>query len=160
MAERFEVLQVAVDLFQTHGLINYSFGFDRAIRRAGLCDYAARRITISRHFVESNPLEKVEQVILHEIAHALAGQGAGHGSLWKQTAKSIGYKFERLDGTDISRRRAKYRGVCPNGHEHFRFKRASYSLSCRLCSARYSEHFLIVWTENFSDDNQGDDCTG
>jgi predicted SprT family Zn-dependent metalloprotease len=160
VAERYEVLQVAVDLFQTHGLINYSFGFDRAIRRAGLCDYSSRRITVSRHYVENNELPKVEQVILHEIAHALAGQGAGHGPTWKQVAKSIGYRFEKLDGTEISKTKAKYRGVCPNGHEHFRFKKTRHQLSCRLCSPRFSEYSLISWSENSLDDNQGDDCAG
>lgn len=160
MAERFEVLQLAVDLFQRHGIVNYSFGFDRAIRRAGLCNYHERRITISRHFVESNQLEKIEQVILHEIAHAIAGQGAGHGVAWRQIAREIGYKFEKLDGKEISTRTAKYRGICPNNHVHFRHKRASYPLSCRLCSPKFSEYFLISWHENKLDNEQGYNRTG
>lgn len=148
MAERYEVLQLAVDLFQRHGLINYSFGFDRALRRAGLCNYAERRITISRHFVENNELDKVHQVLLHEIAHVLAGQDAGHGAQWRTAARAIGYRFERLDGSDISRTRAKYRGICPNNHIHYRHKKANHLLSCRLCSARFSEKYLITWQEN------------
>ena len=48
-----QVSQLAQELFQRHGLVNYSFGFDRAIRRAGLCNYSQKRITISRHLVEA-----------------------------------------------------------------------------------------------------------
>ena len=76
-----QVSQLAQELFQRHGLVNYSFGFDRAIRRAGLCNYSQKRITISRHLVEAGDMAVVEQVLLHEIAHALCGQAAGHGKI-------------------------------------------------------------------------------
>ena len=73
-----QTIDLANQLFVKHSLINYSFGFDRAVRRAGQCDFRARRITISKHLVNNCTLEEIEQVILHEIAHALVGKGAGH----------------------------------------------------------------------------------
>ena len=111
-----QVNQLAQQLFQQHGLVNYSFGFDRAIRRAGLCNYSQKRITISRHLVEAGDMHVVEQVLLHEIAHALTGQAAGHGKIWKAKASELGYLHQRIDGTPLAKQVAKYKGVCPGGH--------------------------------------------
>ena len=38
----------------------------------------------------STSLRQVTDTILHEIAHALAGPGAGHGPAWKATASRLG----------------------------------------------------------------------
>ncbi len=143
-----QVSQLAQELFQRHGLVNYSFGFDRAIRRAGLCNYSQKRITISRHLVEAGDMKVVEQVLLHEIAHALCGQAAGHGKIWKAKATELGYLHQRIDGTPLAKQVAKYRGVCPGGHEHFRSRRPARMLSCKLCAPRFSRRYLISWSEN------------
>ena len=34
--------------------------------------------------------EQIRDTVLHEIAHAIAGREAGHGPLWKVTARRIG----------------------------------------------------------------------
>lgn len=139
------VRAMAQDLLQAHGLIRYSFGFDRAVRRAGQCDYQNRRITLSRHFVNSTGIEQVQQVLLHEIAHALAGQEAGHGKAWKQVATDIGYRHEKLDGTEVAKSTAKYVGVCPGAHEHYRMRKPTRVLSCKLCAPTFSRRHLITW---------------
>ncbi len=143
-----QVSQLAQELFQRHGLVNYSFGFDRAIRRAGLCNYSQKRITISRHLVEAGDMQVVEQVLLHEIAHALCGQAAGHGKVWKAKATELGYLHQRIDGTPLAKQVAKYRGVCPSGHEHFRSRKPTRMLSCKWCAPSFSRRYLITWSEN------------
>ena len=105
-----KVTALANELFQRHGITNYSFGLDRAVRRAGLCDYRNRRITLSKHLVQSGDWDQIEQVLLHEIAHALVGQSAGHGKIWKQKASEIGYRHERIDGNQLAKDVAKWRG--------------------------------------------------
>jgi len=140
-----EVSRLATELFQKHGLINYSFGFDRAVRRAGLCNYRDRRITISRHLVATGDFDQVHQVLLHEIAHALCGQEAGHGKLWRQKATELGYRHERIDGNQIAKQTAKYRGLCPSGHEHFRSRKPTRPLSCKHCAPTFSRRYLISW---------------
>ncbi len=143
-----QVSQLAQELFQRHGLVNYSFGFDRAIRRAGLCNYSQKRITISRHLVEAGDLQVVEQVLLHEIAHALCGQAAGHGKIWRAKATELGYLHQRIDGTPLAKQVAKYRGVCPGGHEHYRSRKPARMLSCKLCAPSFSRRYLITWSES------------
>ena len=141
-----EVIQLAVNLFQKHGLVNYSFGFDRAVRRAGLCNYTQRRITLSKHFVAHSSYEEIEQVLLHEIAHALAGQTAGHGPKWKAQATAIGYRHQKLNGEDISKSAAKWQGSCPQGHNHYRMRKPTRPLSCKHCAPVFSRRYLITWT--------------
>ena len=64
----------------------WSFGFDRATTRAGLCSYASHRITVSRHLASRYEDDEIHQVLLHEVAHAIAGSRAGHGPRWKAVA--------------------------------------------------------------------------
>jgi predicted SprT family Zn-dependent metalloprotease len=142
-----KVVELAAKLFQQHGIVNYSFGFDRAIRRAGLCDYTKRRITISKHLLATGDLDQIEQVLLHEIAHALVGKTAGHGKLWRAKATEIGYRHERIDGSSLAANSAKWRGVCPGQHEHFRSRRPTSQLSCKLCAPSFSRRYLISWVE-------------
>lgn len=140
-----KVVALASELFQKHGITNYSFGFDRAVRRAGLCDYRKRRITVSKHLVQNGDLDQIEQVLLHEIAHAIVGQAAAHGRLWKQKATELGYRHQRIDGNSIAKSSAKWHGLCPGGHEHFRSRQPTRPLSCKLCAPRFSRRFLISW---------------
>ncbi|MEZ7827413.1 MAG: SprT-like domain-containing protein [Aquiluna sp.] len=140
-----QVEQMALELFQAHGVINYSFGFDRAIRRAGQCDYSKKRITLSKHFVATANLDQIHQVLLHEVAHALVGRSVGHGRHWKQQASLLGYRHEKLDGAVIAASSAKYLGECSAGHKHFRMRRPSSVLSCKLCAPRFSRSHVISW---------------
>lgn len=144
MSERVEKL--ARELFQKHGLVNYSFGFDRAVRRAGLCNYTQKRITLSKHFVAAAEFESIEQVLLHEIAHALAGQAAGHGQVWRAKASKLGYRHEKLAGEEISKSVAKWVGACPNQHSHYRMRKPTRMLSCKHCAPKFSSRYLISWT--------------
>jgi SprT protein len=137
--------QAAQELFIAHGLVRWSFGFDRAVRRAGQCSYRDRRITLSRHFVEISTEAQIYQVLLHEVAHAVAGQAAGHSKQWHEIATQLGYRHERIDGRELAEAKARWVGLCPEGHEHFRQQRATRALSCKLCSPQFDSRHLISW---------------
>ncbi len=140
-----QVEPLAVEMSQAHGVINYTVGIDRAIRRAGKCDYSKKRITLSKHFVATANLDQIHQVLLHEVAHALVGRSVGHGRHWKQQASLLGYRHEKLDGAVIAASSAKYLGECSAGHKHFRMRRPSSVLSCKLCAPRFSRSHVISW---------------
>jgi len=123
----------------------WTFDFDNGKRRAGLCNYTDRRITISKHLVGIHTIDESLQVLAHEIAHALSGKAAGHGKKWLGTAKSLGYRAEKFSGNEIARERAPWVGACPAGHEHFRYRKPTRELSCGLCSKRFSTTNLIAW---------------
>ena len=142
------VAQLAKDKMQELGLdSSWEFVFDSAKQRAGLCNYSDHKISLSKYIVEYHSIDQSEQVILHEIAHALAGKSAGHGPNWKNTAKSIGYKAEKFTGKEIAEQTAKWIGECRNGHRHYRFKSPKAKLSCLYCGRGFNPRNLISWTK-------------
>ena len=124
----------------------WSFGFDHAKRRAGLCNFTARRITVSRHLALRFDDDEIHQILLHEVAHALAGPGAGHGPQWKRIAAEIGYAGGRTHDGEIAHELAPWIGQCPGGHEHVRFRRPTRKSSCARCARGFSPAHLITWT--------------
>jgi predicted SprT family Zn-dependent metalloprotease len=123
----------------------WTFGFDHARTRAGLCNYREKRITVSRHLAGRYEDDEIHQVLLHEVAHALAGPGAGHGPAWKRVAKELGYEGKRLHGGAIADDLATWIGTCPNGHVHYRYRKPARALSCAKCSRRFDTRFQIAW---------------
>jgi predicted SprT family Zn-dependent metalloprotease len=123
----------------------WSFGFDHAKMRAGLCDFKKKRISVSRYLAARYDDDEVRQILLHEIAHALAGSRAGHGPKWRTIAKQIGYDGKRTHDGSAANDLAPIVGYCPAGHEFFRFKRATRPLSCGRCSRGFNRDSLITW---------------
>lgn len=107
--------RLAVQLMDKHGLLDkgWSFEFDNAKRRFGVCRFRSKRIGLSKPLTEANEVEQVQDTILHEIAHAIAGHAAGHGPEWKRVCVEIGAKPERCyteeDTVIIA---GKYKAVC------------------------------------------------
>ncbi len=145
---------LAEELIAEHlGSGTWSFGFDHAKTRAGQCDFARRRITVSRHLVTRFSDADVEQVLLHEVAHALAGARAGHGPAWKRTASAIGYTGSRLHDGPIASELAPWIGTCPAGHEHFRYRTPTRQLACARCSRRFDARNVIAWRRRTAADD-------
>lgn len=150
MAELERVRVWAEALIRMHldplfGADSWAFGFDRAKRRAGLCNYTDRRITVSRYLAAKFEDDEIHQILLHEVAHAMAGAEAGHGREWKRIAAEIGYVGGRTHDGDIAHELAPWLGVCPAGHEYARFRRPTRESSCGRCSRRFSRAHLIAW---------------
>ena len=125
----------------------WSFAFDRAKRRAGLCDFRAHRISVSRYLAEKFDDDEIHQVLLHEVAHALAGPDAGHSARWKRIARELGYVGGRTHDGEIAHELAPWVGACPAGHEHARFRTPSRPVSCGKCSRGFSDAHLIRWRQ-------------
>lgn len=141
------VRQLAAQLLAEHGLEGWKFAFDRARTRAGLCNYQAQRISLSSHYVAISSFEDSRQVLLHEIAHALVGKAHGHGRVWRAKASSIGYLHLKIDGRQLAEQVAPWLGICPSGHQHFRYRRPARATSCMLCSPRFSMRYRIQWQQ-------------
>src|SRR4051794_12385578 len=92
-----EAERAARDLMLLFGLADWDFAWNWRKRALGLCRYRERRIELSRWFVKANGEEMVRETVLHEIAHALAGEKAGHGDRWKAMCVKVGCKPERCD---------------------------------------------------------------
>jgi hypothetical protein len=104
-----EAREHAVHLMEEHGLVveGWTFEFDRAKHRLGLCNSDLRRISISKYFTGVATKDQFEQAVLHEIAHALLPTEVRHGEQWKQKAEEIGYRGRRLAHNPYYERREK-----------------------------------------------------
>jgi len=145
MAELDKVRGWAEALITLHLTPGWSFGFDNAKRRAGQCDYNARRITVSRYLAARYADDEIHQVLLHEVAHAKAGHRAGHGPKWLSVARGLGYEGARLHEGESAHELAPWIGHCPSGHVHHRYRKPTVPLSCRLCGKGFSEARVIMW---------------
>ena len=97
----------------------WSFGFDRARRRLGVCRTGPRRITLSAHLTPHLSADEVEDTVRHEIAHAVDWERRGrtnHDRTWKAVARACGAKPERTYQGDLpdDSDDAPYRAVCPS----------------------------------------------
>ena len=126
---------------------SWRFGFDNAKRRAGQCNYTDRLITVSKYLAAKFDDDEIYQVLLHEVAHAMAGPNAGHGARWQRIARDIGYVGGRTHTGEIAHETAPWKGRCPAGHEHFRFRKPTRISSCTLCSKRFSPDHVIEWAK-------------
>ena len=134
---------ILLHLDETH----WSFGFDNAKTRAGLCNFTDHHISVSKYLAAKYDDDEIHQVLLHEIAHAVAGPRAGHGAVWKRTADELGYDGKRTHDGSAANELAPWIGVCPAGHIHHRFRKPVKPLSCGVCGRGFSRAHLIVWTK-------------
>jgi predicted SprT family Zn-dependent metalloprotease len=132
-SRQIHVETLAHELFTTHGLQDWCFGFNRSKATLGLCRYEARCIELSVHLVERNGPEAVQDTLLHEIAHALVGPGHGHDDAWKRKCLEIGAKPERLSyevDMPAGRWQARCGGCGLMHHKHRRPKRMKGWFCC------------------------------
>lgn len=123
----------------------WSFDFDNAKKRAGLCNYTAKRITVSRYLAARYDDDEIHQILLHEVAHALAGARAGHGPAWQRVARELGYEGSRLHNGEIADELAPWVGKCPVGHMLYRYRQPKRRTSCGVCSRSFNPAFEINW---------------
>ncbi|GGA73062.1 hypothetical protein GCM10011490_24850 [Pseudoclavibacter endophyticus] len=149
MADLAEVERLAIMLMRQHLPAGWSFAFDRAKKRAGACDHTKRRITLSRYLAAKHPIDAMQQTMLHEIAHAVAGPRAAHGPDWRTTARRLGYTGGTTHTLEVATEYARWIGHCPHGHEFVRFRRpaAGRARSCGRCSSRFDRRYVITWRE-------------
>ncbi|MEP6482160.1 MAG: SprT-like domain-containing protein [Rhodoglobus sp.] len=134
-------------LIALHLDASWSFAFDNAKTRAGLCNYTDKRISVSKYLAARYEDDEIHQVLLHEVAHAMAGTRAGHGPKWKAIAKELGYEGKRLHDGAVANEFAPWVGTCPAGHLHYRYRKPARALACGQCSKKFDAAHLIVWRQ-------------
>jgi predicted SprT family Zn-dependent metalloprotease len=144
-----------------HGLKGWSFKFNTNKRRAGVCKWTRvmgqdhpGSIQLSVHLLKFG-WAKIEEVVIHEISHALAGYRAGHGPEWQRVARNLGIQGDRCinlpDGQVMVDGRYIY--TCPNcnvtGHSHKKPRRRV--IGCRRCLDRTGTFYPFVYTDTQPD---------
>lgn len=128
-----DVRRAAAPLMEKH-LPGWSFGFDKATSRAGVCRFGPRSISLSAAFVLSKrvPDSEILNTILHEIAHGLAGPHVHHGPAWKKIAMDLGCTGDRCHSFSFTT--ARYKLSCPCGKvDMYVSKLRPRGYGCRKC---------------------------
>ncbi len=121
----------------------WTFGFDLAPTRAGVCRYDQRRINLSVSYCMAATRAEIEDTILHEIAHAIVGPRHNHDAVWKSKAREIGCVGERCHRVQHST--PKWVGECGCGQQWFRQalqRRMVNSRACAKCGG------IVHWRRN------------
>lgn len=137
----------ARELMEEFGLtaLGWTFQWDRAARRLGVCKHGRKIIAFSQHF-DHISREEIEDVIRHEIAHALVGPKHGHDWVWKQKCIEVGAKPERCVSGVESQAQHNYRVYCTQcGHSFLRYRLRQALLEryhCGKCGGRFDAELL------------------
>lgn len=143
-----EAKELAEKLMLDHNLIGWSFKFDSANARFGLCRHTKKTISLSKFLVSLNTVERVTNTILHEIAHAILGPGYGHSKVWKQKAIEIGCNGKTgYDHTNtiIPPSKHNYIYKCKHcGKEIIQTYRSHRVLACVKCCEEFNNGYYDV----------------
>ncbi len=121
----------------------WTFGFDLATTRAGVCRYRERRIDLAVSYCLAASRADIEDTILHEIAHAIVGPQHNHDAVWKAKAREIGCKGERCHRVQQSV--PKWVGECGCGQQWFRQVLQRRMIGNRICAKCRG---AITWRRN------------
>lgn len=99
-------------LMDEYGLEGWVFSWMNRKRTLGLCHHRVQCLQLSVSFVELNDEWTVEQVCRHEIAHALAGAGAGHGPMWRAVARQVGVVNPAARCSEAITAPGRYQATC------------------------------------------------
>lgn len=97
-----------------HGLIarGWTYRLGRACKEFGSCNEKRKLLTFSAPIAALNTEDDLREVACHEIAHAKAGQAAGHGRVWQAMALACGANPKRTCGSHIIAPDNKYHATC------------------------------------------------
>lgn len=123
---RAQAQKLALKLMAKHGLTadGWAFQWSQGKRRLGETRIQQHRdprtgkttqrktIRLSKHLVAMNPEAVVRDVILHEIAHAIAGIENGHNHLWRAACRKVGAKPQRLADESVETVPGRYALIC------------------------------------------------
>lgn len=144
-----DAYNLAESLMRQHGLREevpgkfWHFEFSSGKKVLGYCKYSRRTLYLSAPFAKLNGEELVRDVILHEIAHALAPRGAHHGPQWQLVAIRIGARPEACQtGPDMVRVPGKWQARCPGcGTLFHRYRLTKRGTACRACCRAHGGGF-------------------
>lgn len=90
---RGEAARLARVELDKHGLTSWHVRINASLTSMGflaLCSYRDKCIILNAHHIDMNPDDAIKNSILHEIAHALVGEGHAHNEVWRAKAIEIG----------------------------------------------------------------------
>lgn len=88
-----EALYLAEHHLKKHLLSDTEIVFRVHDHAKGTCNNNGKKISLQVNYTIYSDILDIENTILHEIAHALVGNGNGHNTIWQEKAKELGVTF-------------------------------------------------------------------
>ena len=131
---------------------DWKFRWSEAENEFGSCWEKKKEIVLSRPLTVLNDAEQVIDVILHEIAHALAGAAAGHGWRWMEKCRLVGARPERCYGEEVTTPKPRYAGVCAvhgvvSERRELGKQFLAKKVACGKCSPVYDARYALTWVD-------------
>lgn len=133
----------------------WKYEFGRGFKLAGLCVHHKRTLRISKYYLLDNDEYHVQDLILHEVAHALVGCAHGHDGVWRAKCKEIGCAGTMYTDDKAVHRQLpyKYKKTCIYcGETTYTNRRTlegrlAHGKCCDLYNnGKFSEKYLLIFT--------------
>ena len=114
----------------------YQFVLMDHLRVGGVCFFGVPVIGLSRQLINSKftTSEHVENVILHELAHAIAGESHGHDAFWQGVHRKLGGDGSQFCHDFRERHHFRYSIECGSGCVHHRHRLKTQFWNNRVCN--------------------------
>lgn len=125
------------------GLSSIPLKFSNKIRKLGGCAFAKREgkwipiyIELSKHVVLLNCKKTIKNILLHEIAHIIAGRVHYHDEIWKECAKYVGANPSYAT-RNVRMAEGRWKGVCTAcGKVYQRYRKTKSINDVFLCRCK------------------------
>ena len=148
-AIRRRTLSVAISF----GIQDYSVRVGRAgrgVKAWAHCDYVRKEFVFTPELLLCDWVF-VNQIILHEVAHAVAGPKAGHGRAWRDTARAMGYRLgAKVPYDNPQAIPHKWAVVCQTGaHSAIKHEKTyeDWTRLCEPCWEAGAGEVFVYWEE-------------
>ncbi len=129
---------IGYDLMTERGICDWTLGTHNKKMSCGTCSFNDKKISLSSHFLRLNSDDVIINTIKHEIAHVLAGQGVGHGVVWKSICRLVGCVPSRLNDIAIMPK-GKWLYRCTTCEKEYTFHRKpKRRKGCGVCCENYA----------------------
>lgn len=135
---------LAEGLIDKHGLVGWKFNYNKDQLTAGLCFTELKLIELSALMCITNTIETVTDIILHEIAHGIAGVKAKHNTRWKKKFQEIGGTGKILfEGNAF----AKHISICSKCNHQYGFSKIPVKQkACSMCDVELVDFNKNNWS--------------
>jgi len=133
--------------FKRHGLLDWSFKWDKGKRRMGYCSATKNVVSMSIIGYTLRPIEDSINTLLHEIAHALVGCSNGHNRIWKNKCIEIGCSPTRTFNIPAEQMaKPAYGATCGCcGKIHTKYRKTKGKASCGACQNVYNDKYRLIF---------------
>lgn len=147
-----EAIELGESLLKEYQLYNWKMDKHKSFKAVGTCDEANKKISLSSLVIPYCTNKAVNDILLHEISHALVGVRNGHNKIWKQKCIELGGTGNRLmmnkdyipeKYEELKTIKYKYVAVCKNGHVHYRTRMINMECSCQRCDTKFNREFIL-----------------